>query len=86
MTFRKRIKSLSNIITHPFGLNIVRHFGNDPGLKKINNVFRHEAISLLLDVGAFLFVSLVTILSAKYTSEFITTLYHKFITAKISVN
>src|SRR5687768_6225783 len=52
MGLRTRIKDFLNLVTHPFGLDIIRHFGTELGLKQIHNIFKQQGINMLLDVGA----------------------------------
>lgn len=52
MTSRTALKALLDLVTHPFGLKIERHFGTELGLKQIHKVFKQYGINMLLDVGA----------------------------------
>jgi FkbM family methyltransferase len=52
MGIRTKIKDFLDLVTHPFGINIERHFGTTLGLKQILNVFEQQGIDMLLDVGA----------------------------------
>ena len=49
---RRRIKDFLDLVTHPFGLNVERYFGNKLGLGQIHEVFKRQGINMLLDVGA----------------------------------
>lgn len=52
MPVRTSIKKLLDGVTHPFGINIERYFGNEVGLKQIATVYKERGVNLLLDVGA----------------------------------
>jgi FkbM family methyltransferase len=52
MAMRTAIKNILDLVTHPLGLNIERHFGTNLGLKQILNIFKQQRIDMLLDVGA----------------------------------
>jgi len=52
MSLRTNIKRILDNLTHPLGIEIVRHFGSDLGVKQIDSILSEEKIDLLLDVGA----------------------------------
>ena len=52
MSIRTGIKNLLDSVTHPFGFEVVRHFGSELGMKQVQEQFNKHSIDLLLDVGA----------------------------------
>ena len=52
MAIRTTIKNIIDSVTHPFGIDIVRYFGSDLGLKEVHKLFSANGINLILDVGA----------------------------------
>ena len=52
MSLRTGIKNVLDNFTNPLGIEIVRHFGKELGLKQVYTVFKEQKIDLLLDIGA----------------------------------
>jgi FkbM family methyltransferase len=52
MAIRTNIKNVIDYITHPFGIEIIRHFGKNLELRQIVQAMSEHKINLVLDVGA----------------------------------